>query len=86
MARRRYNARRSTPKRTASRGRSASSYSTGRKSYARKTASRSSRRTASLGRTLRIVIEQPGSNPLARPDMIGVKPELVRTNTNRSRF
>lgn len=78
--------RRSTGKRASARGSYSSSRSTSRKSYARKSASRTGRRTASLGRTLRIVIEQPGASMVARPDMIGVKPDLVRRNTGRSRF
>lgn len=86
MARRRTYARRSTAKRPAGRRVAARSYNTGRKSYARKGASRTTRRTASLGRTLRIVIEQPQASGVARPDLIGVKPELVRKNVHRSRF
>lgn len=48
-------------------------------------ARRAARRTAGLARTIRIVVETPSSNPLARPDMIGVKPDLVR-KSNRSQF
>lgn len=81
-----------------SRGRSTRSRATSRRSSggARRSSSRSysrapartrraSRRTAGIGRTVRIVIETPSANPLARPDLIGMKPELVR-KSNRSTF
>ena len=56
-----------------------------RRSYGRSRST--SRRTSSGGgsRTVRIVIEQPGMSPVARPEMIGVKPTFARAST-RSRF
>jgi len=57
--------------------RSGARRSTGRRSgYTKSSSSR--RRTSSNRRSapreIRIVIEQPGANPMARPDLLGMKP------------
>lgn len=82
--RRRSSARRST---RSYGGRRSSRPATSRKrSYAAKATRRSTRRTAGVGRTVRIVIEQPSANPMARPDLIGKMPVQALVRRNKSAF
>jgi len=66
-------------------GRSRSTSSRGR-SYARKTTRRTARRSSAVGRTVRIVIEQAGANPMARPELIGKMPIAGLVRKNKSSF
>ena len=83
-SRRRSGARRST--RFYGRARSTRAPASRKRSYAAKSTRRASRRTAGVGRTVRIVIEQPSANPMARPDLIGKMPVQALVRRNKSAF